>query len=406
LRGRDRGSAGEAAAAKTSFPAGFWSTTAATEPLDPSGAPDFRSASTDAEPSGPLPTLGFPRGFWTGAHEATETTGQKTSGQQTAGPLARADGPNTKTREISELGWTPPRDVMPKLEKILGLLSSNTTWKNFVRFVAPSVRTSADKHTKKHTKKQVRVYIESGCPDSREFVLYSLAYALKPEQGLAPLINVSLIAWGNAYHNGVGDCGDTDEYTRDGSRCWQKACKNGTQHSHCFDSTKSIVHQHGEKEGEVDRLINCAMLHTRGPWPYVQCLLTDYEKAENAAALAASCKENTADIYGDEKKTIATAEACARSDEGKSLLMQAAQSTPKHPGVPYVTIDGEAVDSEKFIEELCKRVDAKQVPPACVSKSSASASSAPAAQQTSVSEVTEAAVFKHGKRGRHHHKQK
>jgi hypothetical protein len=231
-----------------------------------------------------------------------------------------------------------------------------------------------------HAKKQVRVYIESGCPDSREFCLYSIKHALKPEQGLAPLIDVSLIAWGNAYHNGVTECehvnsqSSSDEYNRDDSHCWQKHCKNGTTSADCFDDSKGPVHQHGPKEGEVDRLINCAMKHMApSPWPYVQCLLTHYEKVDTSAALAATCKEETADSV--EPNTIDTSVQCAGSDEGKTLLMQAAKYTPKHPGVPWVTIDGDPVDSEKFFEELCKRVT-PAVPPACVAKSSKSSASA------------------------------
>jgi hypothetical protein len=229
------------------------------------------------------------------------------------------------------------------------------------------------------TRKQVKVYIESGCPDSQQFCLGSLKQALDPDQGLTPLINVSLIAWGNAYHNGVAGCKhiNSGKYNRAGSHCWQKACKNGTLAGQCFNHDTISVHQHGEKEGKVDRLVNCAMRHAGSPWPYVRCLLSRYDHVDTFAALAAECKASTTDSA--EREKITTAEACAGSDEGKTLLMQAAESTPKHPGVPYLTIDGESVDSDNFLEELCKRLDAKEVPLACASVPSASSVSSASA---------------------------
>lgn len=266
---------------------------------------------------------------------------------------------------------------------------------------------SAEEHTS--TKKQVRVYIESGCPDSREFCIYTIAHALKDAQGFKPLINVSLYAWGNAYHTGINACEPRagGEYNRNDSRCWQSHCKNGTSGPGCFDESATSVHQHGEKEGEVDRLINCAMKHARSPWPFVQCLLTDYEKEDSAAALATACKEKEDD--DDERKTIATAEACARSDEGKTLLMQAAQSTPKHPGVPYVTIDGESVDSDNFFDELCSRLqhDVANRPEGCASHSAASAWQKGPVDRTSAA-VSQAPVMKTGgiRKHRHHHHHK
>jgi hypothetical protein len=253
--------------------------------------------------------------------------------------------------------------------------------------------------TQTGTKKQVRVYIESGCPDSQLFCLGSLARALDPHQGLTPLINVSLIAWGNAYHKGVAECKHikSGQYNRAGSHCWQNACKNGTLAGHCFNESAMSVHQHGQKEGEVDRLVNCAMRYAGSPWPYVRCLLSRYDHVGTSAALAAECKANATDSA--EREKIRTAETCALSDEGKTLLMQAAASTPKHPGVPYVTIDGESVDSDKFLEELCERLDATEVPPACASASPASpgtsSSAASAVHMTSAKEA-KAAPFEDG----------
>jgi hypothetical protein len=234
------------------------------------------------------------------------------------------------------------------------------------------------------TKKQVKVYIESGCPDSQDFVLVTLAQALDPAQGLTPLINVSLTAWGNAYHNGVVGCKHitSEQYNREGSHCWQSACKNGTISSHCFNqSAGNTVHQHGTKEGTVDRLVNCAMRHASSPWPYVSCVLYQYDRTNTSDEIEATCKENATDA---EKATITTAETCAQSDEGRTLLMQAAESTPKHPGVPYVTIDDEEVDPDKFFQELCSRLDKTQVPTACTTLSlMSSASNASKAHRTS-----------------------
>lgn len=237
------------------------------------------------------------------------------------------------------------------------------------------------------TKKQVRVYIESGCADSRAFCLTDLKQALDPAQGLASLINVSLIAWGNAYHNGVDECSEhtSSTYNRNGSHCWQHACMNGTKSAKCFTRGATTVHQHGAKEGEVDKRINCAMTHAGSPWPYVQCLLSRYHENETrthettAEAVASVCESNVADSA--ERQEITD---CATSDEGKTLLIQAAESTPKHRGVPYVTIDNHEVDPDKFFEELCKGLSQAQVPPACASAAAKAASAAAKAAASSI----------------------
>lgn len=218
----------------------------------------------------------------------------------------------------------------------------------------------------KTSKKQVHVHIESGCPDSQAFCLGPLMKALSPYEGLTNYINVSLIAWGNAYHTGVAGCEShqQEQYNRDGSLCWQRSCKNGTQSENCFNKAMTSVHQHGTKEGQVDKLLNCAVAHADSPWPYVKCVIAHYENTSNAAMIADTCGFK---IYGAAESIPAAIDACATSQEGSMLLMNAARDTPKHPGVPYVTIDGEAIDPDEFFAELCGRLHVAQVPPACAS---------------------------------------
>lgn len=247
---------------------------------------------------------------------------------------------------------------------------------------------TAKSHT---TKKQVKVHIESGCPDSQAFCLGELKQALDPFQGLTNLIDVSLVAWGNAYHLGVVGCEShtSTQYNSDGSRCWQRSCKNGTLSSNCFNEAMTPVHQHGTKEGEVDRLLNCAFKYSSNPWPYAQCLLAHYEGTDTVAAIAETCK----DKIGSQADAV---EGCASSDEGMTLLMQAAEATPKHRGVPYVTIDGESIDPDNFFQELCPKLHSAQVPPACAHVGNASATPTSLANMSHVTAIlaTNATVAK------------
>ena len=195
-------------------------------------------------------------------------------------------------------------------------------------------------------------------------------------------VQYDYVAWGNAYfsipqcrsppqnNNGSGSNGNSYDPTE--RACWYKECiavastPNDTllsssqpendKNEDCFSGT--VIYQHSEKEGIVDIYENCVKLHyglERGV-DFVYCAEgpnMDDPNLATAHDLLVTCAK---DVGGMDVDVI---QDCFET-HGHIMEVLAAKQTPSHPGVPYVVVDGEALEDPFTIRKaICDRLKAR-----------------------------------------------
>ena len=221
---------------------------------------------------------------------------------------------------------------------------------------------------------KVRFYGESQCPFCRKFVTSSWKLVWDDDE-FRSLIDYDYIPWGNAYF-ATDVCG-RGPYNAEERQCWWKECiggnggggrrnssswnNNSDDDDDCFKGP--VVYQHSEKVGLVDI--------------YESCVKELYGIDE--AVDFTYCAEGPKMDQGDIPEAKDLMQSCAKFPDdvqlcfdlrGRLLEIDNARQTPDHPGVPYVVVDGEALDNPFQVKDvICERLQRDglniKIPAAC-----------------------------------------
>lgn len=168
---------------------------------------------------------------------------------------------------------------------------------------------------------EVHIMYEAYCEYSQQFILQQLDPAL---QKIGEIMNVTLTPFGNT------------QIRKDGVSC-----------------------QHGADECDAMKWSNCAIkLYPEFDqhWPFIYCQMNNNQRAN---AEIPECAKQAGLNY-------AKLEMCYMQD-GKDLLVAAGKRTHKHPGTPFIVLDGNpeirAINS--LMWEVCKAYSGSTLPKGC-----------------------------------------
>lgn len=154
---------------------------------------------------------------------------------------------------------------------------------------------------------------------------------------------MSVYPWGNAYY-ATAACGK-GPYSSDERHCWFKRCVEPPDApSDCF-TAGNIVTQHAEPEKSVNFIEACAIKLNpdwKTYWPFIQCMEEEYSsRAMKTCASRAGLDDNA----------IAK---CTAGSDGETVEKEMAKATPDHPGVPYILVNGKAInDPSGLLKAVC-----------------------------------------------------
>jgi hypothetical protein len=207
----------------------------------------------------------------------------------------------------------------------------------------------------------VRFFGEAQCPYCRKFVTEAWP-PIWEDAELRALVDYDFVPWGNAYF-GTDDCG-VGPYSSTERACWYETCINvHSADERCFSGDP--VYQHSTKEGQVDIYETCvkAMYGLEAAVDFTYCCEgpnMDDETLEDAKYLMQHC-------LSDDKGKAGPIQICLEQF-GRDFEITNAVQTPEHSGVPYVLVDGEALDNPFFVKNaICASLAGKDVelPQAC-----------------------------------------
>lgn len=189
-------------------------------------------------------------------------------------------------------------------------------------------------------KLDVSFYGESKCPYCRQFLM--IWNDLYPD--FKPYVNFHFVPWGNAYF-ATEMCG-FGPYNPQQRDCWYEHCivKSNDNEDACFGG--ATVYQHSIKEGIIDIYETCVMDLISLDEAISFSVCCEGSKMDDdsmtAQELMESCLEDSTlhDVIHD----------CYTTD-GHVLEVMNAKQTPKHPGVPYVLLDGKPLDNPMAIKD-------------------------------------------------------
>lgn len=196
----------------------------------------------------------------------------------------------------------------------------------------------------------VRFYGEAECPFCREFVTGVWKEVWTKMDDLHPYLDYQFVAWGNAYF-ATEKCGKGPEYSRDERRCWFQNCIATTADDEeaCFGG--DAIYQHGEKEGQLNVYETCVKeeMGLDTAIAFMECIegpnMDDSQKS-------------AADLMHDCLDTDATDVQDCSDKRGHELEVRSAKATPDHPGVPFVVVDGAALDNPmEVVAAICGSLD-------------------------------------------------
>lgn len=219
------------------------------------------------------------------------------------------------------------------------------------------------------TKVKVEFYGESMCPFCRKFVAEAWPAVWRNED-LKEFVDYTMVPWGNAYFT-TQACGGAP-YNAQTRACWYKNCvETSADDPDCFEG--EIVYQHGPDEGILDIYESCVLneLGITVGVEFAECVEgSNMEKYKHdVPALVEECLSC--------RKCRNTVDACVHSQRGKDLEIQMAKKTPSHPGVPYIVVNGKAIDNPLAVKQaVCETLSEQDRPESCGSSSSGGASGA------------------------------
>jgi len=160
------------------------------------------------------------------------------------------------------------------------------------------------------------------------------------------VVNLEHHAFGNSYFETAACAGKEYPEVR---HCWSAHCVGvASPPSDCFSGTP--IAQHGKEEYEVDRMQACAASLTKGElwseryWPFVVCTEAEYSAGVSAAE---GCAKKAGLDY-------AALSSCFSGASGDAAVASEAKATVDHPGTPFITVNGEPVQTDSLLAAVCK----------------------------------------------------
>lgn len=189
---------------------------------------------------------------------------------------------------------------------------------------------------------EVAVYAESRCVISQGFIVGPFKKTMQAK-GVADIVNFAYYPFGNAYFV-TEKCGGGGGYTSGIRDCFNTMCGPGSQHSsECFKG--EIFCQHGKLECELNRLLACGIKEANEiPVKYMDfavCVEDTWHGAE-PFGLIEKCSSSS-------NFSESSIKNCYTSNESIELIKKAAASTPKHPEVPWVVVNGKPLKNSYYL---------------------------------------------------------
>lgn len=205
-------------------------------------------------------------------------------------------------------------------------------------------------------KVKVQLFAEAGCPFCRAAIAGPVNQTLSTPS-VAAIMEFEFFPWGNAYFV-TAECKGAGEYDMSARKCFNQRCGSGVSErpKDCF--TGDLVCQHGQMECEADRYLACAKSGSTGStfMAFTHCLEAGYDNYTKA--LVTACAASSGIDAGALAK-------CFSGKDGDHAVIAQAMATPEHPGVPYILVDGKAVEQPNdLLKEVCKAYKG-EVPKAC-----------------------------------------
>ncbi|CAE7648336.1 IFI30, partial [Symbiodinium sp. CCMP2456] len=207
----------------------------------------------------------------------------------------------------------------------------------------------------------VQLFGESGCPDTTAFIAGPLADAEKAP-GVADIMRLDWTPFGNAYFltaecGGVpapAGCGTSTSclYNSTVRECFLAHCGlGGRPFADCY-SPGHVRCQHGSVECAANQLEACAkMKDAESYWPISRCIEMAFFTGK--LRTGSSSPEEVHDVAASCGLAAETFDFCA--SQGHEAVVAMAKSTPPHPGVPYVLVNGVALSETKdLLKKICE----------------------------------------------------
>jgi Gamma interferon inducible lysosomal thiol reductase (GILT) len=213
-------------------------------------------------------------------------------------------------------------------------------------------------------------YGESQCPYCREFVTEAWPPVWNDPE-LRALIQYDFIPWGNAYYPTL-ECG-SGPYDATERHCWYAKCVAPQQteaavavaaavrniHKEDEDDTcftGAPIYQHSLKEGQMDIYESCVKLVLGLERAVAFTLCAEGPNMEDPTLATAHDLMQHCLLDDNDDVMVQTIQHCFTA-QGTILEAMNAIQTPDHPGVPYVLVDGEALDDPLNVKAaICQRL--------------------------------------------------
>jgi hypothetical protein len=197
---------------------------------------------------------------------------------------------------------------------------------------------------------------------TREFITGKLNWTLSEARGIAEILDFDFVPFGNAYYVTAECGGESGEYDSEERRCFQARCgalqAGASRSADCFAG--KVICQHGETECASNREFACAKRISTGLsyryMPFVTCVENAYS-GEASPAQMRQLADSCAQAAGIDQVALSK---CVAGSAGDEAQVEAAQNTPDHIGVPYITVDGVAMVPDTEDELLYKVCEATQ----------------------------------------------
>eukprot|EP00743_Colponemidia_sp_Colp-15_P004023 GILK01004336.1.p1 GENE.GILK01004336.1~~GILK01004336.1.p1 ORF type:complete len:229 (-),score=29.38 GILK01004336.1:137-823(-) len=188
-------------------------------------------------------------------------------------------------------------------------------------------------------KVSVGIYIESLCPDCKQFIAGQFNTAFNTA-GINDIVDWNIVPYGNAHQ------------TQDSTGKWAFTC------------------QHGAKECQGNLIETCAIRLSKQDVTVYAPFLICMEQSQDPIGSASACAQKT----GMDFDAIS---ACVASDDGNQYQHEMAADTealtPAHQYVPWITINGQHDDDiqskaeNNLIAVICSSYTGSSRPAACAS---------------------------------------
>ena len=188
-------------------------------------------------------------------------------------------------------------------------------------------------------RRTVRFYGESQCPFCRNFVT-DVWQPIWEDPEFRSSVDYDFIPWGNAYFASEA-CGK-GPYSSTERHCWAQKCQDSTSDNEeeCYGG--KAIYQHSEKEGQVDIYESCvkALLGIEVAVTFTYCC--EGKNMDDTSMTAQELMELC--LADSSKEDVSNVQSCYEN-QGHDHEVTNAKKTPPHPGVPYVVVDGVALDN-------------------------------------------------------------